>query len=288
MLPWLPELRSFWGLQRCQYWWSCLGVSPREPWGWWLSRPAARVCSSPALWCQMGQVSLGCRWGGQECPHGAGMEETWGADVGGDGSCHACAGVRMGAPPPPPPPGADSFTGVPGVRCCPMAMLTAAPGPKVPSCVTTVLPQASRGCLLGCFEDGSAPTQLMGFFLLGATARDRGGPHPGRHGWCRHQSPSHPLLPPWDHRASQRGHTAPHTPHSDRSRAGEPRAPELPPPHSTGSRGCGRARSVAQPQLQPSAFPGFGAQDRDVLQVPPPKPALTLLSLSRWLALSDL
>lgn len=60
--------------------------------------------------------------------------------------------------------GANSSTGVRELRCCPAAMLTAAPGPKVPSCVTAVLPQASCGCLLCCFEDGSAPTQLVEFF----------------------------------------------------------------------------------------------------------------------------
>lgn len=49
-----------------------------------------------------------------------------------------------------------------GLQCCPEAMLTTAPGLKVPSCVTTVLPQASHGYLLCCFEDGSAPIQLMG------------------------------------------------------------------------------------------------------------------------------
>lgn len=161
-----------------------------------------------------------------------------------------------------------------GLQCCPEAMLTTAPGLKVPSCVTTVLPQASHGYLLCCFEDGSAPIQLMGPVPVpppAATARDGGGPRPGRHRWCWHQTPGHPLLPPQDRGGSQGGHTAPCTLCGDHSHAGKPWALELPPPHGTGSWGCRRARSAAWPQLQLSASPGFGTQDRDILQVPPSK-----------------
>lgn len=52
--------------------------------------------------------------------------------------------------------GAEGSTSVQELQCCPVAMLTGALGPKVPSCVTALLPQASHGCLLCCFEDSSA------------------------------------------------------------------------------------------------------------------------------------
>lgn len=58
-------------------------------------------------------------------------------------------------------------TGPPWVQTVPVhtrvqgAMLTVAPGPKVPSCATAVLLQASRACLLCCFGHGSAPTHLI-------------------------------------------------------------------------------------------------------------------------------
>lgn len=178
--------------------------------------------------------------------------------VGTGSAAGGCAGMGTGGPP-----GADRSTGSRGLQHRPMAMLTAAPGPKVPLVsLLSVKPQASRGCLLCCFEDVSAPTQPMGFLP------------PQSCGTCqaRTATKARPAPAP---RPGPRGGRA--------VTAAVPAslAPELPLP--PGSRGCGTARPAAQPRLP---VPGFwGTQDEDTSQAPPSEAALPLLC---WLALGDL
>lgn len=248
-------------------------MSPQEPRGQWLSRAGCHACSLPALWCQRGQMSLGCRWGGRGCPQGAGMEEVWvrmGAVVGTQARGRVSPGCRQ-------------RSGGWGLRCCPVATLTAAPGPKVPSCVTAVLPQASRGCLLCSFGARSALTQLTVFPSAGAVAHAAGGARRGWHRRCCHQSPGHPLASPRHHRGSWGGHRAPRAPHGHHSCGGALRAPEPLLPHGTGSAGLRES-----PWRCPAPAPAKGHKSETPRKLPAPKAALALLSLSRWLVLGDL
>lgn len=156
---------------------------------------------------------------------------------------------------------------------------------KGPFLCHTMLPQASRDC---CFEDGSAPTQLMGFLPLRAAARDGGGLHPRQQGRCWHHIPSRPLLPPWESRAVGAGtqqlahhtvtgavrvscnHRNCHRPTAwEAGAAGEP----FPLPSPSSSR--------AHPQV-------LGCKIETPCKFPSPKPALARLSLSCWLLLGDL
>lgn len=50
-----------------------------------------------------------------------------------------------------------------GAVTLPHGRVDSSTGTKGPFCVTVMLSQPSRGCLLCCFEDGSAPTQPVGF-----------------------------------------------------------------------------------------------------------------------------
>lgn len=177
------------------------------------------------------------------------------------------------------PRGADGSAGVWGLRCCPVAMLTAAPGPKVPSCVTAVLPQASRGCLLCSFGDRSALTQLTVFPSAGAAAHAGGGPRPGWHRQCWHQSPGH--LPGTTGAAGEATEClARHTGTTAVAvRCGHQ------------SRCCPTARgagAAGDPSQCSAPAPAKGHKPETPRELPAPKAALAPLSLSRWLALGDL
>lgn len=139
----------------------------------------------------------------------------------------------------------------PGPATRPHGHVDSSSGTKGPFCATVILPRASRGCLLCCFEDGSAPTQLMGFCPPRAAARVR-------RGWCRPQSPAALCSLPGPAGAAGR-------PRSDRSEPGTGA------PLPRGSRGCGTARAAAQPRLR-SASPGFGAHETETpRRLPPPR-----------------
>lgn len=132
-LPRLPELPGFQGLLCC----SCRlswGMSPQELRGQspsWLSTP---VCSYQPSGAKTTGVP-GEQVGGQECPPSA----DWGTSRSlprrrpgtqmwvGTGAVVGVQAMGTGGPA-----GADSSTGLWGLQHCPMAMLTAAPGPKVP------------------------------------------------------------------------------------------------------------------------------------------------------------
>lgn len=51
-----------------------------------------------------------------------------------------------------------------GAATLPHGHVDSSTGTKGPLCVTVMLPRASRGCLLCCFEDSSAPAQPVGFY----------------------------------------------------------------------------------------------------------------------------
>lgn len=109
-LPRLPELPSFQGLQRCRCWQRSLGVSPQELRGQWLSWLSTRVCSYQPSGAQYNRCPWGAGGGTGVSPGWGWSMETWGTDVGGDGSCPGCAGVGTDGPP-----GADSSTGIWGL-----------------------------------------------------------------------------------------------------------------------------------------------------------------------------
>lgn len=187
------------------------------------------------------------------------------------------------------PPGADDSAGVQGLRCCPVAMLTAAPGPKVPSCLTAVLPQASRGCLLCSFEDGSAPHPAHGFFS----------PSEPQHGTEVDRIPGGmdgagikalAALCSLPGTAGAAGEATQHLAHCAVTAAVLASHGHRSCRHPT-ARGAG-AVGEPIPQLSPRSSrvhpQALGHKTETSCKFPPPKPALAPLSLSRWLALGDL
>ena len=219
-----------------------------------LSQPGARICSPPALRCQMGQETLGCRSGRQECPQGAGLEDTWGTDAGGDGRCGGRAGLGTGVPR-----GCKRLCRGLGAATLPGGCVDSSAGTKGPCLCHRGVATGITWLFALLFWRWLCPHPAHEFFSSPeprVTEVDR---VLGGMDGAGTESPGCPLLPPRDRGGSRGRHTAPRTQHGDRSRTGQPRAPELPPPRGVGSWGCGRARPAAQPRLQPSASSGSGA-----------------------------
>lgn len=231
----------------------------------------------PALGCPIQQVSLGSRWGDRSVPrvgmvHGdLGHRCGWGWELSrvcrrGDRWSPRCRQLHRDL----------------GAVTLPHGHVDSSPGTKGLFCVTVMLPQASRGCLLCGFEDGSAPTQLMGFlprqsrgtcqtWTASRAARMVPAPKPGR-----------PLLPPQDRGGSRGGHTAPCALRGDRGCAGEPGTGAATAPGQPGLRDSPSRCSAPAPAPCPQAL----GHNTETSRKAPPSEAP--LPLSCWLALGDL
>ncbi|XP_037999623.1 cuticle collagen 2C-like [Motacilla alba alba] len=172
------------------------------------------------------------------------------------------------------PPGADSSPGIRGLHG-PMAMLTAAPRPKVP-----FVPLLSRlrhhvAVCSAALEMALPPPSPWGFHppeLRHVSGADCA-PGSADRAATGARPPSAPCPRP-------RGR--PGRPRSDRSRAGEPGTGAAAAPGQPGLRDS-PSRCSAQLRLRVPRF--RGTRDEDTSQAPPSEAALPLLC---WLALGDL
>lgn len=175
------------------------------------------------------------------------------------------------------PPVQDSSAGIWGLPHCPVAVLTAAPGPKVPFVSPPCCHRHHVAVCFAALKMALPPPSSWGCHPPGAVARVRHGLRPGQRGRGRHQNPAALCSLPGTAEAAGEA-----TLRSDHS------------PAAILAPGCHRPRAAAAagqpvPQLSPGSgspsLRGFGAQGEDTSHAPPSEAPLPLPC---WLALGDL